>query len=197
MEDQILNELIKPDSRCSAFNITLQKLSERLKELKLNKNVPKEISNQIEICKKLCLYSYFVYEFTAVAQQLSYFAIETAFKECLRLFYPEGFDFKNKETSIIRKERPHSLVSFESLLKNYKLKFMEIDGFFKRGINMFGLIDWAIKKKILKERFNGEGDIIRKLRNSAAHPSGRTILSPWNTIHDLEINIKLINSLFI
>lgn len=197
MEDQILNELIKADSRCSAFHITPQKVSKRLEKLKLNEKVPEEVLNQIIICKKLCLYSYFVYEFATVGQQLSFLAIETALKERLRLYYLDGFDFKNTKTSVIRKEKPHSLTHFQSLLKNDELQFEGIKGFFKRRINMYDLINWAIKKGILKEKFMGEGDTVRNLRNFAAHPSRQMILPPWNAIQTLEINIKLINSLFI
>jgi len=195
-ENDILNELIKPDSRCSVFHITLKSLSEKLEKINLNDNIPKEISEQIRICKKLCLYSYFVYEFATVGEELSYLAIETALKERLRLFYLDGFEFKNLESGLIQKEKPHSLPHFESLLRNDILKFMGAEGFFKRGINMYDLMNWAIEKEILKESFKGQGAVVKDLRNFAAHPSGRSINIPWNAIDSLARNVSLINSLF-
>lgn len=197
MDDKILNELIKPDTRCSAFHITLKSLSEELEGLNLNDNIPKEISEQIRICKKLFLYSYFVYEFATVSEELSYLVIETALKERLRLFYPDGLEFKNLETGLIQKEKPHSLAHFDSLLKNNKLKFMGVENFFKRGINIYDLINWTIDKGILKESYKGQGKVIKDLRNFAAHPSGRSIVTPWMAIDGLAKNIGLINSLFV
>ena len=47
MEDRALNELLKPDTRCNVFHITPQSLSERLEEIKLNDNLPKEVSRVI------------------------------------------------------------------------------------------------------------------------------------------------------
>ncbi|KPK42900.1 MAG: hypothetical protein AMJ78_00630 [Omnitrophica WOR_2 bacterium SM23_29] len=197
MKGQILSELIKPDTRNSAFHITPQRLYKRLEEIRLNDNVPEEISGQIKICKKLCLYSYLVYEFATVGAQLSYFALETALKERLRRFYADGFDFKNLKTNIIKKEKPHSLASFESLLKDDKLRFMGVENFFKKGVTMHELINWAISKGILRERFKGEGGIIRRLRNFYAHPTGQKVFLPYGAINHLKMNIELINSLFI
>ncbi len=197
MEDKVLIELLKPDTRCSAFNITPQRLSERLEEIKLNDNLPGEISSQLKVCKKLCSYSYFVYEFATISQGLSFLAIETALKERLRLFYPDGFDFKRKSDGVIKKEKPLSLSHFQSLLENREIRIMKIEGFFERGVNFADLIEWAVSKVILKERFNDEGDTIRKLRNAAAHPTNQVIIPPWNAIHGLSINVKFINSLFI
>lgn len=196
MEDQNLNELIKPDIRCNAFHITPHKLSERLEEIKLNDSLPEEVSNQLKICKKLCLYSYFVYEFATVGLELSFLAIETALKERLRLFYPDGFDFKRKSDGAIKREKPLSLSHFQSLLENKEIKIQKIEGFFERGVMLGELTEWAISKEILNERFDGEGDTVKDLRNSVAHPSGQTILPPWNAIHGLGLNVKLINSLF-
>lgn len=196
MEDQTLNELKEPDSRCNAFHITPQRLSERLEEIKLNDNLPKEVSNQLKICKKLCLYSYFVYEFATVGQGLSFLAIETALKERLRLFYADGFNFKRKTDGIITKENPLSLSHFQSLLENKELKIQKIDSFFERGVLLGDLIEWSVTNGILDERFDGEGEVIKELRNAVAHPVGQTILSPWDAIHGLSLNVKLINSLF-
>ncbi len=196
MEDQTLNELIKPDTRCSAFHITPQRLTERLEEIKLNENLPEEISNQLKICKKLCLYSYFVYEFATAGLELSFLAIETALKERLRLFYADGFDFKRKTDGAIKREKPLSLSHFQSLLENEELRIQKIDSFFERGVTLAELIEWSISKGILNERFDGEGDTVKDLRNSVAHPSGQTVLPPWNAIHGLGLNIELINSLF-
>ena len=196
MEDQILNELIKPDSRCSAFHITPQRLSERLEEIKLNDNLPEEVSNQLKVCKKICLYSYFVYEFATIAQGLSFLAIETALKERLRLFYPGGIDFKIKIDGTIKKEKSLSLSHFQALLKNKDLKIQKIDGFFERGVLLGDLIEWSLNRGILDERFDGEGDVVKDLRNAVAHPVGQTIVPPWNAIHGLSLNVKLINSLF-
>jgi len=196
MEDQKLNELIKPDVRCSAFHITPQRLSERLEEIELSDTLPEEVSNQLKICKKLCVYSYFVYEFATVGFERSFLAIETALKERLRLFYPDGFDFKRKSDGTIKREKPHSLSHFQSLLQNKEIRIQKIDGFFERGVMLGELTEWAISKGILNERFDGEGDTIKDLRNSVVHPSGQMILPPWNAIHSLGLNIKLINSLF-
>jgi hypothetical protein len=197
MEDPILNELLKPDTRCKYFNITPQNLSEKLEEIKLNDNLPKEVSSQLKICKKLCLYSYFVCEFATVGQGLSFLAIETALKECLRLFYPDGLDFKRKIDGEIKREKPLSLAHFQSLLENKEIRIMKIEGFFERGVNLTDLIDWAISKEILKKRFDDEGDIITRLRNATAHPANQMSISPWDAIYGLNLNVKLINSLFI
>jgi hypothetical protein len=196
MEDQVFNELIRADSRCSAFHIDPQGLSERLEEIKLSNNLPKEVSNQIQVCKKLCLYTYFVYEFATIAQGLSFLAIETALKERLRLFYPDGIEFKMKVDGTVKKEKPLSLSHFQALLTNKDLRIQKIDGFFEKGVLLGDLIEWSISKGILNERFNGEGDVVKDLRNTVAHPIGQTIVSPWSAIHGLSLNVQLINSLF-
>jgi hypothetical protein len=196
MEDQVFNELIRADSRCSAFHIDPQGLSERLEEIKLSNNLPKEVSNQIQVCKKLCLYPYFVYEFATIAQGLSFLAIETALKERLRLFYPDGIEFKMKVDGTVKKEKPLSLSHFQALLTNKDLRIQKIDGFFEKGVLLGDLIEWSISKGILNERFNGEGDVVKDLRNTVAHPIGQTIVSPWSAIHGLSLNVQLINSLF-
>jgi len=196
MEDQVFNELISPDSRCNAFHIDPQGLSERLGEINLSVNLPKEVSNQLQACKKLCLYTYFVYEFATIAQDLSFLAIETALKERLRLFYPDGIEFKTKIDGTVKKEKPLSLSHFQALLTNKNLKIQKIDAFFEKGVLLGDLIEWSISKDILNERFNGEGDVVKDLRNAVAHPIGQTIVSPWSAIHGLSLNVQLINSLF-
>jgi hypothetical protein len=196
MEDPIFNELLKPDTRCKYFNITPQTLSEKLEEIKLNENLPKEVLSQLKVCKKLCLYSYFVYEFATVGLSLSFLAIETALKERLRLFYPDGFDFKRKVDRTIHRENPLSLSHFQSLLDNKDIRIVGIEGFFDGNVNLADLIDWAISKEIFKEHFSDESVTIRNLRNATAHPINQTILPPWNAIHGLSLNVNLIHSLF-
>lgn len=80
MPSETLNELTTLDRRWQYFNVSPEVWSQIVSEIKLTDEVPEEIHKQIEICKKLCLHSLFVYEFVTVAMERSFLAIETALK---------------------------------------------------------------------------------------------------------------------
>ncbi len=79
-KEKNLLSLIKPDQRCLIMGIDSEKLVETINGISLNDNVPEPIHEQIEVCKKLCVQSYFVYEFATVAMERSFMIIESALK---------------------------------------------------------------------------------------------------------------------
>jgi hypothetical protein len=80
MPSEALNELAALDRRWQYFSVTPEQWTEIVSEVKLADEVPEEVQKQIELCKKLCLHSLFVYEFVTVAMERSFLAIETALK---------------------------------------------------------------------------------------------------------------------
>lgn len=80
MPNEVLSELTALDRRWQYFTVTPEQWSEIVSEIKLTDQVPEEIHKQIELCKKLCLHSLFVYEFVTIAMERSFLAIETALK---------------------------------------------------------------------------------------------------------------------
>lgn len=157
MNEKILSEITIPDRRWQYFNANLQDLKQSINEIRLADSVPDDIRIQINICKKLCLYSYFVYEFATVAMERSFMIIESALK----------LKYKKED-----KDKIKGHISFKKL------------------------IDWAIKEKILNEKFPGMGNAIRNLRNSFAHPEWQQIDTPFNAIWHIGENVRIINSIF-
>ncbi|MBU1863910.1 MAG: hypothetical protein KKH94_09630 [Candidatus Omnitrophica bacterium] len=80
ISENILGDLIAPDTRWQYFDFTLQNLKQSVDTIELSANVPEGVRSQIDICKKLFLYSYFVYEFATIAMERSFMAIESALK---------------------------------------------------------------------------------------------------------------------
>jgi hypothetical protein len=184
-----------PDSRNLAFNVSEKSLSERISKIALHSSVPKEVASQIEIYKKLCLHSFYVYEFASLAEHLSFMVIETALKERLRIHYFDvGFSFRDKLSAQITVEKPHSLAAFQKLLNNKR--FLGIEGWFKRGVYLNELLDWAIEQKIVQCRFKGEGAVLGNLRNHIAHPIGLSFHVAGVAISGFDENVDFINSIF-
>ncbi len=85
-------ELTRFDPRWQYFDISPKEWFAIVADIKLTAAVPKEVANQIEVCKKLCVYGLFVYEFLTVAIERSFPAIETALKLRYRAATGKGSD---------------------------------------------------------------------------------------------------------
>ncbi len=196
MEKNLFDEITKVDSRCQAMGITLENLKTALSQIEFAPNLPTEIKEHSEICKKLYLYSYFVYEFATIAQQKTYLMIEAALKEKLRLYYPGGFDFKNRTSKEVELHKPHSLSSFHSLLNQDELTFCKKDGYFEQGMSLKSLLDWLVGKGLCPEMFLEKVDLWRSLRNYTAHPIGVTILPVGVSLAHFKKVIEFLNKLY-
>ena len=78
MPKEILKKLTAPDERNE--RITLELLYNELNKIPLSNRIPEDVANMIELSKKLCLYSYFEYDFYSVSTFFSCLAVEAALK---------------------------------------------------------------------------------------------------------------------
>ncbi len=85
-----LNEVLLPDPRFKFLKLSsendtrsfeLADMHQRLCELKLNLEVPKDAQTQFQTALNLMLYTWFVFEFHTVAEQHAYGALEFALRQ--------------------------------------------------------------------------------------------------------------------
>ena len=73
-----LDQLTAADERYSFFAILLEQIHEDLQSTTLYERVPSDVREIFDTAKSLSLYSWFVYEFNAVAMLTGFLALEKA-----------------------------------------------------------------------------------------------------------------------
>src|SRR5947209_2982696 len=75
---------VKPDADTGEFvPTTLEDYHRSLTAIQLHESVPEDVCSYFETVKNICLYGWFVYPFFAIAEFLSYTAVELALRERL------------------------------------------------------------------------------------------------------------------
>jgi len=190
-----LQEIMAPDSRTGAFvkfdektneilPIQLEDYHRRLSDIALREQVPEDIRSYFETVKNICLYGWFVYSFFTVSTFLSYIAIEMSLR---RRFQNDDPDRKWPFKRLLQEARDRCLISERGFLsiqaeREYHAKLAaELGSLFEQSV-----ADYC---SVLV-------DCLPQLRNSFAHPSSNTILTPGDALSSLTVAAEFINQLF-
>lgn len=183
--DSRIAAFVRPDPRTGQFvALELEDCHRALAAIELHERVPATVRSYFETAKNVCLYGWFVYPFLAVSIFLSYTVVDMALRDRL------GFDHPQRSPGLkelLKQAVALGLISdagFASI-KRSREHMDELEA--EIGpISGGAQVDYT---SILM-------DTLPYLRNSFAHPSMQTILTPGDAVSSLQIAAELIDQLF-
>ncbi|MGH2611950.1 MAG: hypothetical protein ACRDFB_02745 [Rhabdochlamydiaceae bacterium] len=175
----IPNEFLKPDSRSG--HLTLECLQSMVSGIQLIPEVPNPIKVEFQRAKDLFIFSYFRYEFATLSDRSALFAFEVAMRQRY-LQSLKGKAVITCDDQIVREMMEPSYSQLAKFInqtkKSKKSNNVMVNGE-KFPMNTTELINWLGKNGIPKWKLRSY-DMVRKLRNSLAHPEHASIFLPSN-----------------
>lgn len=171
---------------------TIEDYQKHILEVPLAEQVAEEVKRVFDTAARLCIYGWFEYIFCTVSYMIALMALECALKHRFVRFYGGKFD-------LVKEDEHWTLETsdFERLWRTMAeqgWQFAEMKNF---RPDFPGLARWARAKELVSEQSYlriRHGAI--RLRNSLAHPSRQTVLTPGNAVGGLNITAQLINEIF-
>jgi hypothetical protein len=190
-----LNDVMSADPRMTSFikldratggfiSVELEDYHRSLSAIRLDQAVPDDVRSYFETAKNVCLYGWFVYGFFAVAEFLSYTAIEFALRSRL---YPSATRKVPGLKRLLVQAVAEGLISDEGFASIQRQR---------RSLDRLKAAGARFDSKSPAKYTNILVDTVPNLRNSFAHPSFNTILTPGDAISSLTRSGELINQLF-
>jgi len=190
-----LSEITEKDKTFSALTPgirTIEDYQRHIFEVPLAEQVPEEVRRVFDTAARLCVYGWFEYIFCTVSYMIALMGLECALKHRFILFYGGKFDLAKKG-----KHWTLETNDFERLwraIAEEKWQWAEMRKF---RPDFPGLARWARAKGLVSEQsFLRIRHGAIRLRNSLAHPSRKTLLTPGNAVGGLNIAAQLMNEIF-
>jgi len=190
-----LSEITEKDRTFSALTPgvpTIEDYQRHIFEIPLAEHVPEEVKRVFDTAARLCIYGWFEYIFCTVSYMIALMALECALKHRFILSYGGKFDLVRKGGHWILETD-----DFETLwwaIAEEKWQLAEMKAF---RPDFPGLARWARAKRLVSEEtFLRIKHGAIHLRNSLAHPSRQTVLTPGNAVGGLNMTAQLINEIF-
>lgn len=221
MEIQSLEGLIRQNERVGHFGplgfsanwilkpeASLRWVQAMIADFDLGPDVPETVRSYFELSRKLHTYGYFVYEFFTEASFRAYFAVELALKVRFLQEYNSQIPLTNRTTGAIETLTVANYDQFESDFgKEAFRRYRHFGKESKKGWDVKGhpdfdgslnsLMKWVVQVGALRGRHvDGTLEAIRNLRNSAAHPTGTTIVMPPDSAGAIKSAFNVINQLW-
>lgn len=167
-----LEELIKLDDRCLTFNLSIEKLQERVSDLQLIPDVPDNVKQVLRRAKDLFIFGYFRYEFFTIAHHYAFLALEAAIKA--RYIAELGdvailTDRKNKKIKHeMKKPTYRRIEEFCRNTSGWNIHTLLVnDEAFPSSHKK--LLKWLVDKHIIRKWEKGSYDAGIELRNALSH----------------------------
>lgn len=190
-----LADITEKDAAFSALTPgvrTIEDYQRHIFEVPLAEEVPEEVKQVLDTAGRLCVYGWFEYIFCTVSYMIALMALECALKHRFILFYGGKFTLVKKG-----EHRTLETSDFERLWRVIAEEKWQLAEMKKFPPDFPGLAKWARGKGLVSEE-----SFVRirrgaiQLRNSLAHPSRQTVLTPGNAVGGLNITAQLINEIF-
>jgi len=185
-----MTELCQPDKRNLDSGVSLENLVKALSQVPISEKVPNKIREMLEFAKKIWLYGYYEYDFYTLCSIYLFLLVETAIKERFLDELPKQCQLvKNGKSEIVNKNYE---IIYQRLWQGWT-----ITGFEKVGRSLKSIPNWFKEHQVLPARIGEkEVDLLRKLRNEAAHLTGKDVYTPAMAIQMIFKITDLINCLF-
>jgi hypothetical protein len=185
-----MKKLCEPDPRSSLFNITTETLRESLSKVLVSPRVPKKIQEMLEFAKKICLYAYYEYDFYSLCTIYLFLLTETAIKERFLHELPQ-------KCKLIKKGKSESVTKSYNAIYERLQKGWKIDGFREISHSLDSILKWLKEHQILPQRISEyQIDLLRQLRNDAAHLKSKDIYPPAMVIPMIWLLTDFVNCLY-
>lgn len=185
-----MKDLCQPDNRNVRFNISLDNLRNSLNAVPISVKVPNKIRTMVEFAQKIFLYSFYEYDFYALAMIYLALMTETAIKERFLMELPDEIELEKKERIEILPKI--YAILFDHLAANWKMKNLK-----KVNGSLKSVMDWLFKRIEMPDRFNAfTREALRIIRNFSAHLTGKDIYQPAVALPFYQQTVDFINCLF-
>jgi len=173
----------------------IEKLQRYICDILLIPNVPDSVKEVFRRAKDLFIFGFFRYRFFAISLHYSYLALESAVRHKYYQSFGEKVLLSEKGETIEMRGLDHQRVWSICKRKGWNIHKLKVNGQ-EFAVSRKELLDWLLRKGIIKIWERKMCDSGMDLRNIMSHLTHPPILLPSHAVQALEFVADIINRLW-